>query len=101
MYSEFDRFLFLHRTDFFTPSGVRVNEPVKSVMLCPYSPPDTKEEDMINYHFNIGMELRNHYKLWESKIKQLDEFGFEVHPDDISFEFIKEAQRQINDIQVG
>ncbi len=62
---------------------------------------DTKEEDMINYHFNIGMELRNHYKLWESKIEQLDEFGFEVHPDDISFEFIKEAQRQINDIQVG
>ena len=53
----------------------------------------TPDDDLIRYHHGLGTAIRNHYNLWDSKVEQLDEYGFPIHPDDISFEFIKEAQR--------
>jgi len=53
----------------------------------------TDENDLIKYHFSLGMELRNHYSLWTKRFE--DKNGFEIHPDDVSFEFIKYAHTQL------
>jgi len=55
---------------------------------------NTDENDLIIYHFSLGMELRNHYSLWTKKFE--DEYGFKIHPDDVSFEFIKLAHKTLN-----
>ena len=55
---------------------------------------NTDKNNLIKYHFSLGMELRNHYNLWTKKFE--DEHGFEIHPDDVSFEFIKYAHDKLN-----
>jgi len=64
----------------------------------------TSENDLIRYHMGLGMMLRNHYKLWEKKKLEkyinpddYTEYFMYSNADDLSFEFIKEAQRLINE----
>jgi len=48
-------------------------------------------ENLLKYHFNLGMYLRNHYKLWEKKF--YDEYNLLIHPDDVSSYFVEESQK--------
>jgi hypothetical protein len=47
---------------------------------------------LISYHMSLGTHLRNFYKMW-SMNTQYDNSGIPIHVDDLSFEYIKEAQR--------
>jgi len=62
------------------------------------------EIELFRYHMGLGTMIRNHYKLWEKK--KLEKY---INPDDymeylmysnadeLSFEFMKEAQKLINE----
>ncbi len=52
--------------------------------------------DLFVYHFGLGMQIRNHYKLWKDKEleKYIEEDEF-IHPDDISYDWMLEAQKQM------
>ena len=52
----------------------------------------TDSDNLIVYHMLLGMHLRNHYKMWDMET-QYDESGMPIHVDDLSFEYIKEAQK--------
>lgn len=55
------------------------------------------EFKLIDYHFGLGMALRNHYKLWVQKNldKYLEEDEMFIGADDVSFKFMKKAQELI------
>ena len=53
-------------------------------------------QDLYMYHFGLGTFLRNYYKLWETIEEYVSEDEF-IHPDDVSFEFLKEAQKQLQE----
>lgn len=51
---------------------------------------NTSVDDMIGLHMSLGMYIRNEYKLWENYNEETD-----MHPDDASWEMIKELQKQM------
>jgi len=59
----------------------------------------TREEDLILYHHNIGMQIRNKFKLWESdnlKLKKELNLDEGAHPDEVSQAIIVEFWKQLN-----
>jgi hypothetical protein len=58
---------------------------------------NTAEDDLIRFHFGLGMYIRNQLGLWGTNKKLLDSFSGVYHPDDLSMEIIeaiwKELQR--------
>lgn len=51
---------------------------------------NTKKEDLINYHFSLGMYIRNQFGLWAGNYDLLKSCGSEdMHPDDASMVIIK------------
>lgn len=53
----------------------------------------TPEKDLIKYHFGLGMNLRNYYKLWKNTDKYSD--NMIIDADEISFEFIKKTHKEL------
>lgn len=51
----------------------------------------TPEDRLISYHLTFGMYIRNTYKLWHPDYPYLDG----AHPDDFSFEIIKEVWKRL------
>jgi hypothetical protein len=51
------------------------------------------QQDLIKYHFNLGMSIRNNYNLWQLQVmKKVKVDGqtheIRIHPDDVSHEII-------------
>ena len=54
-------------------------------------------DDMLTVQLNLGAEVRNHYHLWDEEImeKYVGNCSEYQHPDDLSFIWLLEAQRQL------
>ncbi len=57
-----------------------------------------KDEDLVQYHFGIGMWMRNSWGLWQGSdlAKDLERRGI-THPDDMSGYIIREFHRYLNE----
>lgn len=47
------------------------------------------EDNLIKYHFSLGMFYRNHYKLWNEKNIKKYSNDMWMNADDLSWEFMK------------
>lgn len=74
------------------------------VILSEMSLPDreiikcTKEDDLILYHHNIGMQIRNKFLLWDGNIKLAKDMGLAEgsHPDEVSQAIIVGLWKYLN-----
>jgi hypothetical protein len=60
------------------------------------------EEELVGYHFGLGMYIRNQYGLWGGNSRLRHNIGGNAHPDDQSFTVIKRARqilREQNDLR--
>jgi hypothetical protein len=44
----------------------------------------TTEEELINFHFSLGMDIRNRLGSWLADPELMASFGFTTHEDDMS-----------------
>ena len=58
----------------------------------------TPEDDLINFHFGLGMFIRNEFGLWAGNKKLLNSCGSEtMHPDDASTVITKAVWKKLNE----
>jgi len=58
---------------------------------------ETSTDDLLMYHHGLGTELRNHYNLWDEE--ELKKYISEIehyHPDDLSYMWIVNLHRKLN-----
>ena len=55
-------------------------------------------DDMIQFHLNIGMFIRNHFGLWTGNKKLINDTGKE-HPDDASGVILKEVWNKLRELK--
>lgn len=55
------------------------------------------KDDLLSHHLDLGMDIRNHYKMWDDDNiqKYVSACTEYQHPDDLSFIWLLEAQRQL------
>lgn len=64
----------------------------------------TKEADLGKFHFSVGMNIRNHFKMWENTWEPKIVDGIDIspeHPDNISMKLIIDTWRTLNDEQLS
>lgn len=54
----------------------------------------TKKKDLINYHFTLGMWIRNNFGLWQKNSPLRDDLEVD-HPDDASMEMIERLWKEL------
>ena len=57
---------------------------------------DTKFENLIHYHFNLGLSIRNNLGLWQGNEALLKSSGCD-HPDDCSMKIIERAWEKLQE----
>lgn len=58
---------------------------------------NAKEEDLNEYHFGLGMVIRNNFGLWNKNKTLMESCGHEfIHPDTASSMIIKKAWEELN-----
>lgn len=62
----------------------------------------TKEDDLIQFHSDIGRQIRNRFLLWDGNIMLAKDMGLpkDTHPDEVSMEIIKALWKRLNDESV-
>ncbi len=60
---------------------------------------ETKEEDLIMYHFGLGRQIRNSFKLWEPNIPLLKDMNLPIviHADEVSQKIIIALWNKLNE----
>ncbi|MCP4650406.1 MAG: hypothetical protein GY853_10055 [PVC group bacterium] len=60
---------------------------------------ETKEEDLIMYHFGLGRQIRNSFKLWEQNLPLLKDMDlpFVIHADEVSQKIIIALWNKLNE----
>ena len=53
-----------------------------------------RETDLIQYHFSLGLWIRNNFGLWQGNSRLLEELGA-YHADDASFTLIEKYRASI------
>jgi len=54
-----------------------------------------QEDDLINLHFSLGIEIRNAFGLHDQDSPLLKSLGLFVHPDDVSMVIINALWKKI------
>jgi hypothetical protein len=57
----------------------------------------TKEKDLIQFHSNIGRQIRNTFNLWQGNPELLKDMGLpeDKHPDDVSQKIIEALWKRL------
>ena len=56
---------------------------------------NSKKEDLIQYHFGWGTEIRNYYGLWYNQKLREDACGKDCHPDSASMIIIEKVWEKL------
>lgn len=60
----------------------------------------TKEKDLIQFHSNIGRQIRNEFNLWQGNPELLKDMGLpeDKHPDEVSQKIIEALWKELKRI---